>query len=77
MIEKLFAAAVLAICIAMLVRMAIGERRRWRLDAASRRFADKTRALARRIVRRGPSRAEAERAAQDAIRRARDRRKLH
>jgi len=77
-IEKLFAAVVLMVCIAMLAHMAIGERRRYRVDAALRRAYEATRQFARRLRRRGPSRAEIERAAQDAIRRARERRnKLH
>jgi hypothetical protein len=77
-IETLLAAVVLVICFAMLAHMAIGERRRRRLDAALHSAAAAARRLALRVRRRGPSRAETERAAQDAIRRARERRnKLH
>ena len=36
MIEKIFAAVVLAVCALLLVRLVIGERRRYRLDAALR-----------------------------------------
>jgi hypothetical protein len=76
-IEQLLAAVVLAACVAMLARMAIGERRRRRLDAALREAGHSARRLWLRLRRRAPSSAEAQRAAQDAIRRARDRRKLH
>ena len=39
MIERLFAAIALAVCAVLLVRLVIGERRRWRFDAYVRRMA--------------------------------------
>jgi hypothetical protein len=77
-IDHLLAALVLVTCIVMLGRMALGERRRRRLDAQFQVAADAVRHFVQRLLRRGPSRADAERAARDAIRRARERRnKLH
>jgi hypothetical protein len=76
--NQVLAAIVLVICIGMLVHMAIGERRRYRLDAMLRQWWEAIRRFAKRQRRRAPTRAEAERAAQDAIRRARERRnKMH
>jgi hypothetical protein len=73
MIEQLFAAVGLALCVAMLVRMAIGARRRHRLDAVLRRTWWSARWRALRIWRWRSARREAARAAEEAIRRARTR----
>ena len=76
MIERVFAAIALAVCAALLVRLVIGERRRWRFDAFVRRMAQGVRRLglwvwhwrdARRAVE------SARQAADEAIKRARDR----
>ena len=75
MVEKIFAAVVLAVCALLLVRLVIGERRRYRLDAALRSVA-RTAQRATRSVQsawqwRGARRA-AKKAAIETIRRARD-----
>jgi hypothetical protein len=77
MIERVFAAIVLAICAVLLMRVLIGERRRYRFDAAARRVWYALRRTwlsihrwAVSIPKRRTARRDAERVAQDAIRRA-------
>ena len=77
MIERVLAAIVLAMCAVMLLRLVMGERRRYRFDAALRRAWYSVRgrwsAISRwfRSIRRHRSaQREAEQVAQDAIRRA-------
>ncbi len=71
-IEKLLAGVALAICAGMLVRMLIGEHRRARLDGWLRRVWLGLRARVIAVWRWRSVRKEAERVAEDAIRRARD-----
>jgi hypothetical protein len=77
MIDRVLAAIVLAVCAVMLVRLSIGERRRYRFDAALRRvwYGMRRSWYATghwfgSIRRRRSARREAEQVAQDAIRRA-------
>jgi hypothetical protein len=70
MIERVLAAVVLAVCAAMLLRLLIGQRRRYRLDAALRRSWFRLRHAAVSARRWRSSRREAARVANDAIRRA-------
>jgi hypothetical protein len=69
--DKLFAALTLAACIVMLARLLMGETRRWRFDAAVRRiwFAAKRRVFLMWHWR--ASKRAAAKAADDVIRRAR------
>ena len=75
MIETMFLAIVLAVCAALLVRLLIGERRRWRFDAAMWR-AMRPVQRAWRSVRRWYARRRADsnasKVAKEVIRRARD-----
>jgi hypothetical protein len=73
MIERVFAAIVLASCVVLMVRLLIGARRRHRFDAALRRAAHALRNTASSVRRWRSSRRDAEQAAHDAIRRARGR----
>ena len=76
MVEGAFAAIALAACALLLVRLAIGERRRWRFDASVRRTALRLRRFALRAWHWRDARRAAEqarRAADEAIKRARDR----
>ena len=75
MIERVFAAVVLAVCALLFVRLAIGERHRQRLDAALRSVAR----AGRRVLRSARAawhwyaiRRTSKKAADEAIRRARD-----
>ncbi len=78
MIERVLAGLVLAVCALLLLRLVIGERRRWRFDAALRRMGLRLRLGALRLQQ-GVShlwhwrarRRAAEAAAADAIERAR------
>lgn len=70
MYEKIFASVMVACCAVFLAREAIGERRRYKLDAAVRRAWSACRRVATRLVRSRASRTDAERVAQDVIRRA-------
>ena len=75
MIERVLAAIVLAVCVVLLLRLALGERR-WRLDAWLRRRGARLRRLGSSIWHWRDTRREAERArkvADEVIRRARDR----
>lgn len=69
-IEKFFAGFVLAVCVLLLVRMLLGPLRRERLDAVLRRWRAPWR---RRLqqARRDSAESRAQRAAQEAIARAR------
>lgn len=69
MIERVFAATVLAVCVLLLVRLLLGDRRRQKVDSALRRTA----AAAQGAVVNLRHRRTAARVAEDAIRRARDR----
>ena len=69
-IEKSFAAIVLAVCVVMLLRMVIGERRRHRMDAAALRLWYGLRRQALRAWNWWPARRKAARMADEAIRRA-------
>ena len=75
MIEKTLAAVVLAVCALLLLRLVIGERRRYRLDAALRGVAHSAQRAARSVQsawRWGGARRASKKAAIEAIRRARD-----
>ena len=72
LIERVFAALAIAVCAVLLLRLVIGEKRRWRLDSA---FWRHWRTLRRsvRTARRWPTaRRDAAKVAQEAIRRARE-----
>ena len=78
MIERVFAAIVIAVCTVLLVRLLIGERRRYRFDAAAhrvwaalRRFGLWLQRRALSLYHRRSSRRAAAQAAEEAIRRAR------
>lgn len=83
MIERVFAAIALTVCAVLLVRLVIGERRRWRFDAFVRRMAQAARRIGQRLHRFGLSvwhwrdarraNQRAREAADEAIKRARDR----
>lgn len=70
MIEKVFAGIALAVCAVLLLRMALPERQRWRLDAAWRGTVQRGRQLARRVWFWRSHRLNAAREAEEAIRRA-------
>lgn len=74
--EKLFSAAVLLMCVLMLLRLCLGERLRERVDGALRRLGARVQGWARQAGqwrKWRQSRAAAAREAQEAIRRARHR----
>jgi hypothetical protein len=76
MIERVFAAIALAVCAVLLVRLVIGERRRWRFDAFVRRMAQGVRRFGLSVWHWRDARRAAESArlaADEAIKRARDR----
>ncbi len=70
MIEKLFAAFVLAVCVALFARLLVGARRRARLDAAVKRGTRRGVQSARALWQRRSTRRAATQAADEAIRRA-------
>jgi hypothetical protein len=70
MLEKIFAGLVLIACVALLLRLALPELQRQRVDALARRTAFATRRLARRIWFWRSHRQRAAREAEEAIRRA-------
>ena len=75
MVEKIFAAMVLGVCALLLVRLMLGERRRYRLDAALRSVASTAQRAARSAQsawRWGSARRASKKAAIEAIRRARN-----
>jgi len=67
--ERVLAAVVLAVCVALFVRLLVGARRRARLDAALRRAAQSVRGAVVSVR----HRREAMRVADEAIKRARQR----
>jgi hypothetical protein len=69
-IEALLAGIVLAACAALLLRMVLPERLRWRIDAAWQRLLHGGRAAARRLWFWRSRRRAAAREAEEAIRRA-------
>ncbi len=78
MFQQIFAGLVLATCALLLVRLVIGERRRYRFDAAARRLWFTLRRFALWLRRKAvslwhwrSSRRQAAEAAEEAIRRAR------
>ena len=76
MTERVIAAIVLAICVALLLRLVIGERRRYRFDAFFRRSGRALRRLGSSIWHWRDARREvayARKVADEVIRRARDR----
>ena len=75
MIEPVLAGIVLALCVALLLRMALPERRRQRLDAACARALQRSRQLARRLWFWCTHRRRAAREADDLIRRAQRKRR--
>jgi len=71
MFESVVAGITLAVCVVLLARMTLGNRRRQRFDAGVRRAVTACRAAARRTYRWRSSRRAAAAAAEEAIRRAR------
>ena len=69
--DKILAALTLAACAVLLARLLMGETRRWRFDAAARRAWFATQRRFMRVWNWRTSRRAAARAAEDAIRRAR------
>ena len=69
--EKIFAIAVLAICVVMMARLLLGVRLRMKLDAFARRTWLGLRGGASSIAKRRSSSKTAEQLAEEAIRRAR------
>ena len=72
MVEKVFAGIVLAVCGFLMLRLLLGERRRYRFDAALRRFAISCRIRALRMWHWRSAHRQAKRDAEEAIRRARE-----
>ncbi|HET7795105.1 MAG TPA: hypothetical protein VFL64_17110 [Rhizobacter sp.] len=72
MLETVFAVLTLVICIALMVRLLVGPRRRQGLDAWARRTGLGIKYTALRVYHWRSSRQTAKRVAEDAIRRARD-----
>lgn len=70
MLEAILAATALAICVALLARLALGDHRRQRVDARLRRAGWRIRQGAMRVWHWRTHRQHAARAAEDAIRRA-------
>lgn len=71
LLEALLAAVALAVSVVLLLRLALGERRRQRFDAAARRTWQRCRATALRTYRWRATRRQAAQAAEEAIHRAR------
>ena len=71
MFEKSLAILVASVCLVLLVRLALPERFRWRLDAAARRYWQAFSARVLRVWRWRSQRKQAARMAEEAIRRAR------
>lgn len=72
MVEKFFAATVLAACAVFMVRLLVGERRRLRFDMAARQAWHGLKRRSVALYRWRSSRRDAEREAQEAIQRARE-----
>jgi len=70
-LDKFVAGVGLAVCVVLLTRLLLGDRRRRRWDAKARRFSSRCRGALRRIIGWRTSRRAATAAAQDAIARAR------
>ena len=73
MIEKVFAAGIVAACVVLLLRLVLGPRRRGRLEAAARRLGRGLQERFGRFVGLPSAHARAEREARNAIERARAR----
>ncbi len=73
MIEKLFAGIVLAVCIVLMLRLVLGARRRARFDAAARRAWGNSQLFLSSAYHWRSHRREAERTAEEVIRRAQER----
>jgi hypothetical protein len=71
MIEQVFAALALAVCAVLMLRLLMGERRRWRFDAAVRRAWSSFRRGVLHVWHWRERKRQAEQAAADAIERAR------
>ena len=71
MIEKLLAGLTLVVCVVLLVRLCLGQRRQQRFDAAVRRAAHACRRAALSVWHWRSSRKVAARVAEEAIKRAR------
>jgi hypothetical protein len=71
MLEKYLAAFIATVCVALLIRLLMPQRYRWRLDATVREAWAACRAWAVRLWRWRSSRQSAARMAEEAIRRAR------
>lgn len=72
MVEKLLPITIAAVCVLLMIRLLIGPRRRYRLDAFARRVAAAMRRRTLWAWRWRASRKQAARAAEEAIRRARE-----
>jgi hypothetical protein len=72
MVETIFAVVVLAICVVLMIRLLLGARSRYALDAWARRVYQGGRTAALRAYHWRSSREAAKRVTEDAIRRARD-----
>ena len=72
MIETFLAGLVVAICVVLLARLLVGERRRYRFDAALQRLWRGIRRHAHAVWHWRDSRRNAQRLADEAIRRARE-----
>ena len=73
MIERVFAAIALAVCVVLFLRLLIGERRRYRVDTALRRGFNAMRRAPGELRRHRATQRAAEKAAADVINRARGR----
>lgn len=71
MVQQVLAAVVLVVCVIFMIRLLVGERRRYALDAWARRTAQAARRAALRVYHWRSSRKTAERVTEEAIRRAR------
>ena len=72
MLEKLFPAIVVAACLVLLLRLVLGERRRHRFDRALARWSRNARQRIESLFTWNGERRRARRAAEEAIRRARE-----
>jgi hypothetical protein len=71
-LEKLFPAIVVAACLVLLLRLVLGERRRYRFDRALARWSRNARIRIEGLFTWNAGRRRARRAAEEAIRRARE-----
>ncbi len=72
MLEKIFAATIVAACLVLLLRVFLGARRRARFDAAIARWSQRAGARVDAVVAWPSARRRARREAEAAIRRARE-----